>query len=129
MGKVSIISADYPVTIPLPHKVKNKLTENITLNYIDRKGVTQKFTIVKDRTSDGASIPKPFWVVIGDPFNPKFARAAWFHDYMAVKGANVPEISEIFYRLLLEDGVNRIKAEAMRYAVLAFVTVYLKFFK
>lgn len=129
MNKVIIVTADYPRTIPLPHRVKNQLLESINLTYVDRKGKTQTFTIGKGKTSDGASIPKIFWSVIGDPFNPKFARAAWFHDYMAVKGADVPEISEVFYRLLLEDGVNRIKAGAMRYAVLAYVTAYLKLAK
>lgn len=127
MAKLEIIKADYPKTIPVPERRKNKLLEPITVEWRDRKGVLKKFTVQSNKHSDGASIPKAFWVVIGDPFNPRFARAAWFHDYMAVRGADQKEVSEVFYRLLLEDGTNRIKATMMRYAVQIFVSLYYKF--
>lgn len=127
MAKLEIIQADYPKTIPVPSKRKNKLLEPITVEWRDKKGVFKKFTIQEGKHSDGASIPKPFWVLIGDPFNPRFARAAWFHDYMAVRGADQKEVSEVFYRLLLEDGTNRVKANLMKYAVWAFVSLYYKF--
>lgn len=126
MAKLKILSADYPKTIPVPNMKKNRLLEPITVNWVDKNGLHKKFTIQQGKHSDGASIPKIFWTVIGDPFNPRFARAAWFHDYMAYRGADQKEVSEVFYRLLLEDGTNRIKANLMKYAVWIFVSLYYK---
>lgn len=126
MAKLEILHADFPKTIPVPGLVKNKLLEPISVEWLDTKGVKKQFTIQSGKHSDGASIPKLFWTIIGDPFNPKFARAAWFHDYMAGRYANQKEVSEIFYRLLLADGVNRVKAWLMKHAVWAFLVVYYK---
>lgn len=127
MPKITILSADHPKTIPVPGLVKNKLLDPITVKYVKNNKETKEFSIQSGKHSDGATIPKIFWFFIGDPFNPKFARAAWFHDYMCKKGCDNQEVSEVFYRLLVSDGVNRVKAKLMKWAVLIFMTIYYKF--
>jgi hypothetical protein len=69
--------------------------------------------------TDGASIPWVVQGIIGDPFDPRFVRAAVIHDhYCNRKVANFLETHWVFYDALLADGVEHGLAEVMYFAVL-----------
>jgi len=71
--------------------------------------------------TDGASIPRFLWRVFGHPFQAKFLRAAVIHDYLLAKALYTKEIAdEIFYIILLQDGVGKRKAKLMYWAVRKF---------
>lgn len=65
---------------------------------------------------DGASIPRVFWF-IGHPMSPKFQRAALIHDILYGFRTDRETNDELFYQLLLEDGVNKFRAKLMWTAV------------
>ncbi len=70
---------------------------------------------------DGASIPSPIWPAIGTPFNPRFMRAALFHDWLYYTHLLTREQADsFFYDILLQDGVHSITARLMREAVANF---------
>ena len=77
---------------------------------------------------DGASIPRWLWTTVGHPFMREFERAALVHDYLygapaARRAQGVDDrarVDELFYELLLRDGVDRPKAKRMRWAVERF---------
>ncbi|WAK04591.1 DUF1353 domain-containing protein [Methylobacter sp. YRD-M1] len=67
---------------------------------------------------DGASIPALGWQLIGTPFNPRFMRAAVFHDWLYhTHQFNRNSADELFYKILIRSGVNKTKAILMREAV------------
>ena len=74
--------------------------------------------------TDGASIPKPFWSIVGSPFTGKYVGVAILHDYLyskeCVYDISFEEANEIFYSGMLKLGVNRFKAYLMYKAVCVF---------
>jgi len=74
--------------------------------------------------TDGASIPKVLWSVIGSPMTGKYVPVAVLHDYLYSKRCiykvSFEEANEIFYRGMLKLGVNRFKAYLMYRAVCMF---------
>lgn len=67
---------------------------------------------------DGASIPVYAWQFIGTPFNPRFMKAAVFHDWLYhTHQVNRASADEIFYKILIQCGVGKTKAILMREAV------------
>ena len=80
---------------------------------------TQTYYIKLDKgfTSDGCTIPRFLWNIFGCPHTPKYLPASLIHDYVL----NNPETvihnrnlsSRIFKQVLLNEGVNKIKAETM----------------
>ena len=70
---------------------------------------------------DGASIPSLGWQMIGSPFHPRFMMAAVFHDWLYhTHQINRDATDNLFYKLLLECGVQNTKAVTMREAVKNF---------
>ncbi len=70
--------------------------------------------------TDGASIPRFFWRVIGHPYEPKVVRAAVVHDYLyRDKDVEVTkeQADKVFRDILKRDGVGKIKRNLMYYAV------------
>jgi hypothetical protein len=67
---------------------------------------------------DGASIPWAAQPLIGTPFEPRFMGASVFHDWL-YHTHQIPRAAadELFYGLLLADGVSKTKAWLMREAV------------
>lgn len=62
---------------------------------------------------DGASVPRFFWRLIFPPVHPKSRRAALFHDFIYrthPEGWTKAEADELFYHLLIEDGVPKWRA-------------------
>lgn len=70
---------------------------------------------------NGASIPRPLWSIVGSPFDPRFMRASAVHDALYQYGSQIGvtrlEADEVFFALLLEDGVSKKRAMAMYQAV------------
>lgn len=70
---------------------------------------------------DGASIPRFLWRVIGHPLMPRFWIGMLIHDYLykttdltpELKAMTRKEIDLLFYDLLRDQGIGRIKAGIM----------------
>jgi hypothetical protein len=71
--------------------------------------------------TDGASIPRLFWRMIGHPMTGDYIGAAVIHDGLyAAKLCGRPIADRVFYELLLGYGVGMIRAGLMYGAVRAF---------
>lgn len=119
--EIKIVRADMPPIMPAIGKDRYKLLYGITIIWT-KNGKERSLVIPKNSLSDGSSIPKGFRWLIGEPFHPKFCRAAWYHDYMVYNTEiSVNEMSEIFRMLLLEDGVSPFKARIKKMAVRGYI--------
>ncbi|MEH6465973.1 MAG: DUF1353 domain-containing protein, partial [Shewanella psychromarinicola] len=67
----------------------------------------------------GASIPKIFWFVIGEPTEQKFALASLIHDYLYMMRADRGLADQLFRKLLDDAGVNGRRVALMFWAVRA----------
>lgn len=77
-----------------------------------------KITVLPGMTTDGASIPRLFWRLIGGPFTGKYVGAALIHDGLYASELLPREVAdEIFYRAMLSLAVPRWKALIMFSAV------------
>lgn len=89
--------------------------------------INNKFTIhvPKGFRTNLASSPRPLWFAIS-PFG-KHNAAAVVHDYLYSKenntGINRTLADKIFYKIMLECGVNKIKAKLMYLAVRQFGSI------
>ena len=71
--------------------------------------------------TDGASIPKFVWSVLGSPWSGKYARAAVIHDYLCVvKTYPQSKIDYIFYQGMRILKVSYLKRTLMYLAVRVF---------
>ncbi|SFP60235.1 DUF1353 domain-containing protein [Hydrogenimonas thermophila] len=72
--------------------------------------------------TDGASIPRIFWSVVGSPFTGKYVEVAVLHDYLysGAEDVSFKEANRIFYKGMRKAGVNRAKAYLMYKAVSLF---------
>lgn len=78
-----------------------------------------KYTIPDGFISDGASIPKKAWSIVGGPLSGKYRRAAVLHDYLLSIGT-IPDIAHmIFYRAMRADGCTVEQADLFYHAVVA----------
>tara|TARA_R110000851_G_scaffold227519_4_gene380329 strand:- start:18 stop:446 length:429 start_codon:yes stop_codon:yes gene_type:complete len=71
-------------------------------------------------TSDGASVPKLFWKVVGTPFAPNFIEAAFVHDFLVDQNYDDVLADKMFFDMLVYAGVNKYKAKAMYIAVRSY---------
>lgn len=87
--------------------------------YIDNNGV--EWIAPKGSITDGASIPKAFWSVMGAPLSGKYRRAAVIHDVYC-KNQSVPheQVHKVFHEAMLTDGVGKRLAGIMYFAVKHF---------
>jgi hypothetical protein len=70
---------------------------------------------------DGASVPPGCWQLIGTPFQPRFMTAAVFHDWVFhTHQLDMEKANQMFCRLLVAGGINKVKAEVMHAAVEGF---------
>jgi hypothetical protein len=80
-----------------------------------------KITVPGGTITDGASIPRLFWRMIGGPMTGKFRRAAVVHDYLYSTHKLSREKSDwIFLDAMRTDGVSWWKRRAMWAAVRSF---------
>lgn len=73
--------------------------------FIDSKG--RRWHVPTGTVSDGASIPRVFWTIIGGPLNGKYRNAAIIHDrYCDTKTRPWRETHMVFYEAMLAAGAG-----------------------
>ena len=88
-------------------------------SFIDSRGII--WTAHKGDVIDGASIPRLFKLIIGGSFQSSYLPAAVLHDvYCTNQSRSQQSTSRMFREALETNGVNRIKAYAMWFAVYRF---------
>ena len=93
------------------------LQENLTFIENDN-GHSIIWVAKKGEITDGASIPRIFWIYPGSPFTGLYRRAAIIHDsYCKSKSRSCQSIHKMFYNAMMADGVNSVKAWIMYQAV------------
>ena len=85
-------------------------------DYIDQSGRAWQAPL--GFITDGASIPMPFWSVIGGPYEGLYREAAVVHD-AGCCAQTVPwqDVHHMFYNAMRCSGVSRAKAKTMFFAV------------
>jgi hypothetical protein len=67
---------------------------------------------------DGASIPRPFWTIIGGPFEGKYRNASVLHDVAYDEQKVSPEEADLmFYNAMRASGVGAVTAKTMYYSL------------
>jgi hypothetical protein len=67
---------------------------------------------------DGASIPRPFWTIIGGPFEGKYRNASVLHDVAYDEQKVSPEEADLmFYNAMRASGVGPVTAKTMYYSL------------
>jgi hypothetical protein len=80
-----------------------------------------RWIATKGNITDGASIPRAFWSLMGGPLAGKYRRAAVIHDvYCKAQDRPHRAVHKMFYEAMLADGVGKIKAKTMYWAVKTF---------
>lgn len=93
-----------------------ELTTNVEL-MVEVNGVRDYFIIDKGFLFDGATIPEAFWKVIGKPTNKKFRIPSLIHDVLYINLFDRKVADDLFYYMLVKEGVWTLKAETMWAAV------------
>lgn len=89
------------------------------LTYIQTNG--EEWLAPQDAWLDGASIPRPFWSIIGGPFEGLYLEASVVHDYYCDHHVRPwRAVHRMFYDAMLCRGVDGFKARMMYYAVYRF---------
>jgi hypothetical protein len=95
-----------------------KLLQDVV--YIDPSGLQWKAR--KGYATDGASIPRAFWTVVGAPFEGKYRNAAVIHDqYCSDSDHGLrtwQDVHRMFYFALRTSGVTEVQAKVLYIAVL-----------
>ncbi|WP_288933860.1 DUF1353 domain-containing protein [uncultured Sphingomonas sp.] len=87
--------------------------------FVDATGL--RWDVPAGTMVDGASIPQPFWSLIGGPFEGKYRDASIIHDrYCVTKDRPWQKVHRMFYEAMLVSGVEPMKAKLMYYAVYRF---------
>ena len=74
--------------------------------------------VTKGWVVDGASIPQPFWSIVGGPLEGKYRNASAIHDYYCDKRTRTwQDVHRMFYAAMRAKGVNAIQAKIMFAAV------------
>ncbi len=113
--------------MPVSQVVYNEQKRRLYLPFECRvffKGKQIKINIQSGFTWNGASIPRLFWGLFYSPNHWKLEVPALIHDYLyskfSINKINRKESDEIFYQLLIEYNVPKIKAFIMYMAVRIF---------
>lgn len=106
------------IVSPLTDGKRWKLIEPFSY-YVDKKdGII--ITVPAGFISDGASIPRIFWSIIGSPWTGKYISAAILHDYLYYMKTFSREKSDlIFLEAMKILGVSKLKRKIIYYAVRA----------
>lgn len=91
----------------------------LTVDHDD--GTMTTVTLLRGDASDGASIPRFFWRVVGSPFDPELMPGALMHD-KAYRSASLTrrQADEAFHDRMRADGVGRVRAWVIWFAVRCF---------
>lgn len=112
----NVASSDLQVRFPDPRK--NELVLDEVLTFEDNTG--RVWTAQPGQCSDGASIPRLFWSLLGHPLHGPFRRGAILHDaYYRNQpyGRTRAEIDRLLYDCLIADGAGQVRARLVYTAV------------
>lgn len=86
------------------------------VSYFDPNG--KEWIAPKGYVTDGASIPKVFWSLVGGPFDDQYREAALIHDvYCDSKSQPWQDVHRVFYYANRAAGVSEFKSKVLYYAV------------
>jgi hypothetical protein len=86
------------------------------LTYVDRHG--RRWTAKKGLKTNGASIPRFLWTVMGSPMTGAYRRAAFVHDQECVEPtASTADVNKMFYAACRCGGTPDVDARWMFWAV------------
>ena len=101
---------------PLPNGKDWKLME--TFGFMTEEG--KHVVVPENYIVDGASIPRPFWRLIGSPMTGKYRRASVIHDYLCRENTTPRAWTDkVFLSAMKVGGVPSWKRRAMYWAVRA----------
>lgn len=81
----------------------------------------ERWAVPAEAIVDGASIPRPFWSVIGGPFEGQYRDASIVHDYYCDEKSRAWKATHrMFYEAMRCSGVGPVQAKVMFYAVYRF---------
>jgi len=85
-----------------------------SIRYVHEQLPNGEITIPAGTTTDGASIPRPFRWIVGQPLNTRFWRASLLHDvlYRDEIGKRA-DADDVFLDYLRIDGVGKIRRSLM----------------
>jgi len=87
--------------------------------YVDANGI--KWSAPEGSVVNGASIPRPFWSLIGGPFEGKYRNASVVHDvYCVTRSCSWQDTHRMFYQACRTAGVGLVKSKTMYYAIYHF---------
>lgn len=99
---------------PLPDGRHMRLEK--PFGYIDSSG--RAWPVPAGTIVDGASIPFPFWSLIGGPFEGKYRDASVIHDYYCdVRTRTWRATDKVFYDAMITSGVSEREAKVLYLAV------------
>ena len=103
-----------PIITPI-NKRRYKVEEDFpfTVEGID-------IVIPKGFMSDGGTIPRFFWAIVGSPFQPSIVEAAIIHDYLIAIGYDGEIRDREFYRRLIKNKHPKWKSKLMYWAVVLY---------
>ena len=85
------------------------------------------YTVPSGYITDGATIPRIFWSVVGSPFTGRYVKPAVLHDWLCTsKVVDFKTANKVFYKSMRKAGVNRFKARIMYLAVDIYTSYFLK---
>jgi hypothetical protein len=103
-----------------------KLLEDVRFNVVQMCGVTLSVIVPSGFTCDGASIPRPFWWIVGHPLEGGPLRAAIIHDHLCCQAQTRAErrfADTVFAWVMEEMGIGWWRRTAMFLAVRAYATL------
>lgn len=102
-----------------PGGAPNEWTVDLDLGY--RSDAGDVITVYPGAQTDGASIPRLFWRLIGPPLGDRYTAAAVIHDLLyRTEGAEMftrGDVDDLFHEMLMVLGVPGWKAWVMWFAV------------
>lgn len=88
-------------------------------HYLDSRG--RRWTAPTQAVIDGASIPRPFWSIVGGPFEGRYRNASVVHDvYCDSQERPWREVHRMFYEACRCGGASLTQSKLMYYAVYHF---------
>jgi hypothetical protein len=80
--------------------------------------------IPKGFVFDGASLPRPFWAILGHPMTPQYCTAALIHDFLYQGKLPRHKADKIFRTVLKDHGTPNWKAQLMYRGVRLFGWIF-----
>ena len=107
-----------------------RLLEDVQFEITDMCGVHFKIVVPAQFLSDGASIPRCFWSIIGAPISGDWLECSIIHDWMTVQAKSYRErrlADTIFLHMLEEAKVAKWRRVLMYLAVRLYARLFVRF--